>query len=192
MVVFGAKEHDSGISGGSGLNNSSTELGMGLRDHDTVKFPSVKGAKMRPSASGRPKRKWNSREERRIDREYDVVLVPSDGGCMSGSESDDSDWSIGWMEPHAPDFQSDDERESSFAVLVPCYGRGRKELVDDTKNQLFGAIGDLTNGYSAGIPSYFSCGHKPPPHPRKQEVYGAVAFFSAEQLADVQDDRFVF
>jgi len=43
------------------------------------------------------RRKWNSREERRkMDREYDVVLVPSDGGCVSGSESDDYDWSIGW------------------------------------------------------------------------------------------------
>ena len=43
-----------------------------------------------------------SREERRIDREYDVVIVLSDagGGCLSGSESDDSDWSIGWLEPH--------------------------------------------------------------------------------------------
>ncbi|KAJ0494707.1 hypothetical protein HanIR_Chr12g0600501 [Helianthus annuus] len=40
-----------------------------------------------------------------------------------------SDWSVGWMEPHAPEFfNSDDEdadagavADNSFAVLVPCY-----------------------------------------------------------------------
>ncbi|XP_078433259.1 uncharacterized protein LOC144704646 [Wolffia australiana] len=42
--------------------------------------------------------------------------------------SDDSDWSIGWLEPHTPDFFADAEPpepdpESSFAVLVPCYAR---------------------------------------------------------------------
>lgn len=75
-----------------------------------------------------------------IDREYDLVLVPSDGGCLSGSESDDSDWSIGWLEPHASDFLCDDEGETSFAVLVPCYGRGRTEVVDDSSNRVLGAI----------------------------------------------------
>ncbi|OUZ99733.1 hypothetical protein BVC80_9065g1 [Macleaya cordata] len=148
-LFWGAKDRESTPSTGSSLNNSSSDFGLGLREPDTVKFASVKGAKM-PSTSRRTKRKWHSREERRIDREYDVVLVPSDGGCLSGSESDDSDWSIGWMEPHAPDFQSDDERESSFAVLVPCYGRGRNEIVETPKNQILGAIGELKNGYSAG------------------------------------------
>jgi len=31
-----------------------------------------------------------------MDREYHVILVPFGGGCVSGSEYDDSDWSIGW------------------------------------------------------------------------------------------------
>ncbi|KAF5180506.1 Ribosomal rna small subunit methyltransferase a [Thalictrum thalictroides] len=146
--LWGGKEHEPSVASGSSLNNSISDLGLGLREQDTVKFASVKRGKMQ-STTKKSKRKWSSREERRIDREYDVVLVPSDGGCLSGSESDDSDWSIGWMEPHAPDFQSDDETESSFAVLVPCYGRGRKEIVENSNNRLFGVIGDLTNGYSA-------------------------------------------
>ncbi|KAK9930241.1 hypothetical protein M0R45_027284 [Rubus argutus] len=68
------------------------------------------------------KRKWHSREERKIDREYDVVVVPSGEESVSGSETDDSDWSIGWLEPHGPGFQSEDDTDDSFAVLVPCYG----------------------------------------------------------------------
>ncbi|PNX76479.1 hypothetical protein L195_g032428 [Trifolium pratense] len=101
------------------------------------------------SSSRKVKRKWNSREERKVDREYDVVLVPSDGGCVSGSESDDSDWSIGWMEPHGPGFPSDDETDNSFAVLVPCYGRefgGRIE--EGTKTNLLNGVGNFLDSYS--------------------------------------------
>ncbi|KAL9680373.1 hypothetical protein QQ045_018251 [Rhodiola kirilowii] len=70
------------------------------------------------SSSKRIKRKWNSREERKLDTEKDVVLVPHDGGCIFGSESEDSDWSVGWLEPHGPEFLSyddDDESNNSFA-----------------------------------------------------------------------------
>ncbi|XP_010277507.1 PREDICTED: uncharacterized protein LOC104611921 [Nelumbo nucifera] len=149
--LWGGKDHEPTVSSGSSLNSSSD---LGMREPDSVKFPSVMGGKI-PSTPRRTKRKWHSREERRIDREYDVVLVPSDGGCLSGSESDDSDWSIGWLEPHAPDFLSDDEAESSFAVLVPCYGRGRsKEIVDNSKNQILGALVNLPNGYSADGKKY--------------------------------------
>ncbi|XP_008793851.1 uncharacterized protein LOC103710045 [Phoenix dactylifera] len=119
--------------------SSSPDFLSGFGEPDSLKFRPVDGPKMR-SPSRRIKRKWHSREERRIDREYDIVLVPSDGGCMSGSESDDSDWSIGWLEPHAPDFQS--EAESSFAVLVPCYGRGRCEQPERLKTHVLG-VGDL-------------------------------------------------
>jgi hypothetical protein len=100
------------------------------------------------SSSRRVKRKWHSREERKIDREYDVVLVPSDGGCVSGSESDDSDYSIGWLEPHGPEFQSDDDTDNSFAVLVPCYGRVQDNAFEDKKNNLFGAIVNIPDGKS--------------------------------------------
>lgn len=107
------------------------------------------------SSSRKVKRKWHSREERKkIDREYDVVLVPSDGVCVSGSESEDSDWSIGWLEPHGPGFQSDDDADNSFAVLVPCYGRDIEEMVENTKDNIFGTVGIIPDVYSAG--NFFS------------------------------------
>ncbi|KAA8530755.1 hypothetical protein F0562_005477 [Nyssa sinensis] len=143
--MWGGKDKEP-VSNGSSTNSSS-DWGFGLREPDTVKFPSVKGAKMPPSR--KVKRKWRSREERRIDKEYDVVLVPSDGVCLSGSESDDSDWSIGWLEPHAPDFQSDDEADDSFAVLVPCYRYDSKELDERLKNPFLSAIKNLPTDYSA-------------------------------------------
>ncbi|KAJ0988232.1 hypothetical protein J5N97_006588 [Dioscorea zingiberensis] len=123
--------------------SSSLELGLGLgfRERDSLKFP---------SSSRRVKRKWQSREERKVDREYDIVIVPSDGGCMSGSESDDSDWSIGWLEPHSAEFNTDTESENSFAVLVPCYGRGRGTVqVEESPkhHHLLGGV-DFTSSYS--------------------------------------------
>ncbi|EPS74152.1 hypothetical protein M569_00605, partial [Genlisea aurea] len=65
------------------------------------------------------RRNWkknNNSRKGKIDADYDLVLVPSDGVSFSGSESDDSDWSVGWLEPS---FHGDDD--DSFAVLVPCY-----------------------------------------------------------------------
>lgn len=130
-----------------------------MRDPDILRFPSMQEARIPPR---RVRRKWQSRTERRMDREYDVVLVPSDGGYLSGSESDDSDWSIGWFEPHAPDFSSENESENSFAVLVPCYGLPhRSDTVDskraslatgaeNPKTQLLDVIlSNLSNGSSA-------------------------------------------
>ncbi|KAI3930842.1 hypothetical protein MKX01_037288 [Papaver californicum] len=143
--LWRGKENETACAASNGLN-SSLDLNSGVREFSSVKMP-----------LRRSKKKWQSRDERRIDREYDIVLVPSDGGCLSGSESDDSDWSIGWMEPHGFDFISDDETES-FAVLVPCYGRagtatrGGDVSVDNSgnsRNQLLGAIVELTDGCSA-------------------------------------------
>ncbi|GAB4848795.1 hypothetical protein Ancab_003588 [Ancistrocladus abbreviatus] len=127
--------------------HSSSDLGfLGVRETEIVKFPTVKGPKVSSSASQRKvKKKWQSREERRIDKEYDAVLVPSDGVCLSGSESDDSDWSIGWLEPHGSDFLSDDETDDSFAVLVPCYRNDRKGIGKGPDHQLLSAIKNLTN-----------------------------------------------
>ncbi|XP_027078223.1 uncharacterized protein [Coffea arabica] len=138
------------VTNGSSSMNTLPDWGFGLREPDNLKFRSVMAAKMAPS-SRKVKRKWKSREERRrIDKEYDVVLVPSDGVCLSGSESDDSDWSIGWLEPHAPDFQSDDEADDSFAVLVPCYRHAYTELEKEPRgsNQFLSAIKNLPNEYS--------------------------------------------
>ncbi|KAB2617549.1 hypothetical protein D8674_013418 [Pyrus ussuriensis x Pyrus communis] len=136
--------------------NSSFECGFGgMRDPGAVQFPSVKGTKM-ASSPRKVKRKWLSREERRVDREYDIVIVPSDGGeILSGSESDDSDWSIGWLEPHGPGFQSDDDKsDNSYAVLVPCYSPGCKEVVEDSNNELLSAIKNLSDEFSSDCKNY--------------------------------------
>ncbi|XP_020590814.1 uncharacterized protein LOC110031768 isoform X2 [Phalaenopsis equestris] len=133
----GAKKHESCSS----ALQSSSDLPSVFRESDSVKFLYMSGTTRMRSSSRRVKRKWQSREERRlrIDREYDMVIVPSDGGCLSGSESDDSDWSIGWMEPHASDFQSNNsDGESSFAVLVPCYNHGRCEKIGNLKSYVLG------------------------------------------------------
>ncbi|GAV61628.1 hypothetical protein CFOL_v3_05155 [Cephalotus follicularis] len=141
----GAKEREP-VSNGSSLN-SSTEWGLGLNSpSDTVKCTTRIA-----SFPKKVKKKWQSREQRRIDREHDVVLVPSDGVGLSGSDSDDSDWSIGWLEPHGPDFNSDkdDKSDDSFAVLVPCYRPGCKEVVGGSNHQILSAIKKLPNESSS-------------------------------------------
>uniref|UniRef100_A0A453KQM4 Uncharacterized protein n=1 Tax=Aegilops tauschii subsp. strangulata TaxID=200361 RepID=A0A453KQM4_AEGTS len=71
---------------------SFPEFPSGFREADAIAFSSAAaGRRTRPR---RVKNQRRSRGEPRIDREYDMVIVPSDGGgCLSGSESDDSDWS---------------------------------------------------------------------------------------------------
>ncbi|XP_060184609.1 uncharacterized protein LOC132614222 [Lycium barbarum] len=139
------KEKEPVSNGSSSMNPLQQDFGFDL------KFKSVGGANLASTSTGKVKRKWKSREERnRFDKKYDVVLVPSDGGCLSGSESDDSDWSIGWLEPHAPDFQNDDEDDDSFAVLVPCYRHDCiREIEEEPNNQFLNAIENLSNEYSA-------------------------------------------
>ncbi|KAG6514050.1 hypothetical protein ZIOFF_024389 [Zingiber officinale] len=136
--IWGGKDHKSPNSSLS----SSPDFPAGFRELDNLKFPPVDGPRVR-SNSRKIKKKWQSREERRIDKEYDIVLVPSDGVCMSGSETEDSDWSIGWLEPHAPDFQSNSEVENSFSVLVRCYCRGRCEQAESSKTRALGALEHL-------------------------------------------------
>ncbi|KAH7429148.1 hypothetical protein KP509_09G032800 [Ceratopteris richardii] len=65
----------------------------------------------------RQRRKTNSVQ--RVDLEFDMVIVQPD--YSSESDSVGSDWSVGWFEPHAPEFCSDTDSENSFAVLIPCY-----------------------------------------------------------------------
>lgn len=148
--LWSGKHQEPRIANGSSLSSSPDS---GLLDSDNLKFPLVKRANM-ASSSRKVRRKWHSREERKIDREYDVVIVPSDGGCVSGSESDGSDYSIGWMEPHGPGFNSDDESDNSFAVLVPCYGHRQDDMLEDPKNNLLGAIVNIPNYYSAASKNY--------------------------------------
>ncbi|KAE8803798.1 hypothetical protein D1007_20313 [Hordeum vulgare] len=113
---------------GTALTGASfPEFPSGFREADALAF-STAAAGGRRARQRRVKNQRRSRGEPRIDREYDMVIVPSDGGgCLSGSESDDSDWSIGWLEPQAPEMQTDGDQETSFAVLVPCYRHGRAE-----------------------------------------------------------------
>lgn len=132
----------------------SSTIGMG----EMVMFPAMREARVPPR---RGRRRFQKRSERRREREYDVVVVPSDGGCISGSESDDSDWSIGWFEPHGPDFSSENESENSFAVLVPCYGLPPSEPmplspgVGTPRTQLLEAIlSNLSNGSSDDSQTY--------------------------------------
>ncbi|KAJ9146532.1 hypothetical protein P3X46_028782 [Hevea brasiliensis] len=142
--LWSGKHQKPSISNASSLN---ARPDSDLRESDTLKFPLVQEANV-ASSSRRVKRKWHSREERKFDKEYDAVLVPSDGGCFSGSESDDSDYSIGWLEPHGPEFQSDEDSDNSFAVLVTCYGRAQEKLFENSKNSKFGAIVNIQDGYS--------------------------------------------
>ncbi|KAH7436286.1 hypothetical protein KP509_05G011600 [Ceratopteris richardii] len=72
------------------------------------------------NAQGKIQKGRQRRRNQSLDLDFDMVIVQPD--YVSGSESEGSDWSVGWFEPHAPEFCSDGEPENSFAVLVPCYG----------------------------------------------------------------------
>ncbi|KAK8305091.1 hypothetical protein E1A91_D03G038300v1 [Gossypium mustelinum] len=133
------------VSNGSSLNSS--DWGLGLREPETVKFPTK-------IASTKGKPNWQGNEERRVvDKEYDLVMVPSDGVHLSGYESDGPEWSIGWEEPHGPGFHGEDD-DDGFAVLVPCYRPGCKELVESPNNQLLSAIKNLPTGFSSDFEAY--------------------------------------
>ncbi|KAL5231964.1 hypothetical protein ABZP36_030740 [Zizania latifolia] len=97
----------------------------GFREPDAVRVPSSGGGARPPKGTNRRR----DHDEAKIDREHDMVIVPSGGGggFLSDSDSDDSDWSIGWLEPQGPVLHSDGDSEGSFAVLVPCYRHGRVE-----------------------------------------------------------------
>ncbi|WMV26886.1 hypothetical protein MTR67_020271 [Solanum verrucosum] len=157
-LLWSGKHQEPKISNGSSLNSSPDSL---LWESDTLKFPLDRRRDM-ASSSRKVKRKWQSREERKIDREYDIVIVPSDGGCVSGSESEDSDWSVGWLEPHGPGFNSDDDLDDSFAVLVPCYGYGCANVEENAQDKFLQAIANLKDIYAT--------------------VYGALGLISEESL----------
>lgn len=147
--LWSGKRKKGKLHNGSSLNSSGESNVLEL---DVLKFPVAGGGNV-ASDSRRVRRKWRSQEQGKIDKEYDVVLVPSDGGCFSDSESaDDSDWSIGWSEPHAPGFLSEDEIDGGFGVLVPCYGRGHGGKRGSEKNRL-GIVGSVSD-YAAESRKY--------------------------------------
>ncbi|RDX86675.1 hypothetical protein CR513_31979, partial [Mucuna pruriens] len=133
------------ISNGSTIKSFADSVAWEL---DGLRFPLVMQANV-ASSSKRVVHKWHSKEEQKMDWEYDVVIVSSDGGGVSDAESDGSDWSIGWLEPHGTEFLSDgdetNETDNSFAVLVPCYGAMVEE---DTKSNLLNNFGYFPNSYS--------------------------------------------
>jgi hypothetical protein len=118
----------------------------GFREPDAVGRTGSGAARPRKGKSQRP----GGRGENRAEREHGMVIVQSDGdGCLSDSDSDGSDWSIGWLEPLAPDLQSDGDSEGSFAVLVPCYRRGRIERPARPDGR-FPGPGGVANGGVSG------------------------------------------
>ncbi|XP_074309429.1 uncharacterized protein LOC141643928 [Silene latifolia] len=140
--LWSGKKKDGKLQNKSSLNSSakSNERELDLLNYD------VGGGKL-GSSSKRVSRKRPSREAGNIDKEHDSVVVPSDGGGYSSdSESDSSDWSIGWSEPHAPGFLSEDEMDGGFGVLVRCYGRTCEEKPDSNKNSL-GSISRVPDVY---------------------------------------------
>ncbi|KAJ1700207.1 hypothetical protein LUZ63_008719 [Rhynchospora breviuscula] len=107
----------------------SADFPSGFHESEPVKLNFSHPTRPRGRERIRKTRSHHDNDKKNIiDNEHDMVIVPSDG-CISGSESDASDWSIGWLEPHPHDFynSSDAESDDSFAVLVPCYGRGRAQ-----------------------------------------------------------------
>ncbi|KAL6661463.1 hypothetical protein ACP70R_000847 [Stipagrostis hirtigluma subsp. patula] len=120
----------------------------GFREPDAVGLQSSGGVGAGARQRKGKNRRRGGRGEARVDREHDMVIVPSDGdggGCLSDSDSDGSDWSIGWLEPHAAELQSDGDSEGSFAVLVPCYRRSRVERAGRPNGRLPGP-GDVAGG----------------------------------------------
>ncbi|KAF8701983.1 hypothetical protein HU200_033317 [Digitaria exilis] len=114
----------------------------GFREPDAVGHPG--------SGVGRPpkgkSRRRGGHGEASADGEHGMVIVQSDGdGCLSDADSDGSDWSIGWLEPLAPDLQSEGDSEGSFAVLVPCYRRGRIERPSRPDGRFPGGAGGVAN-----------------------------------------------
>lgn len=142
------KHQEPRVSNGSSLNSAPDAE---LKESDIFRS-SMGNGKNVASTSKKVKKKSPSFEERKAVRDYDAVIVPSDGGSSSESESDDSDWSIGWLEPHGPNFDSD-ESDDSFAVLVPCYGHGRGEMKGSSKDKLKPVV-RVPDIYAAGNISF--------------------------------------
>lgn len=141
----------------SGRNDRKqiSKAGSVIKELDVSRFPE----KIAPSE--RVKLKWHSREEGKIDKECDFVIILSDEGCISDVESVDSDWSIGWLEPHGSGFSRDDdeshESDNNFAVLVPCYGSNYGAMLDESpKNNLLSNVGFFSDGKSPAAIIYQS------------------------------------
>ncbi|CAI8599144.1 unnamed protein product [Vicia faba] len=126
-----------------------------IKELDVLRFPEE------ISPSGRVKQKRHGRDEGKVDKECDFVIVPSDGECISDVESVDSDWSIGWLEPHGKGFSRDDdesnESDNSFAVLVPCYGSNYGAMFEEgPKNNLLNNVGFFSDESKKHVENWIS------------------------------------
>ncbi|KAL4360619.1 hypothetical protein GQ457_04G034840 [Hibiscus cannabinus] len=115
----GGKKEKQSVAKGSSLKSSSATV------ESKTKITPAKG-----------KGKWQG-----IDKEFDIVVVPSDGGY----ESDGPEWSIGWEEPHGAGFRDGEDDDGGgggggFVVLVPCYKHGCKELVYGPNDKFLSTI----------------------------------------------------
>jgi hypothetical protein len=98
------------------------------------KSPGQHGAGQRAARHGR--KRLGEVDEWRVDKEIDGFVVLAEGGdWTSCSDSDESDWSIGWFERLSSEFSSDNESDNSFAVLVPCYGPSSRKALNSRGKQ---------------------------------------------------------
>jgi len=96
--------------------------------------PEQQDAGRRAMRNGR--KRFGKVDRRPVDKEVDGFVVPAEGeDWTSCSDSDESDWSVGWFEPLSSGFTSDAESDNSFAVLVPCYGPSSHHVVDSRHKQ---------------------------------------------------------
>lgn len=127
----------------SGKNKQETTLNKlpASVNLSTVSSPLTKGTSVDSNSKG-------GGGEMKIDREYDAVLVPSHQDPLS--ESGELDWSIGWLESFSPEFQSDDENDSSYAVLVPSYKPSCIERSNGMNVMTGNVVRGVSYDYSAG------------------------------------------
>ncbi|KAL9241979.1 hypothetical protein vseg_016027 [Gypsophila vaccaria] len=141
----GTKKDAKKLQNNSSLKSSSKSNDLEL---DSRKISAVGGGNSGVN-SRRVRKKGRNRKDQKIDKGCDSAVVPFDGGrSSSDSESDGSDWSIGWSEPHASGFLSEDEIDSGFGVLVRCYGRTYAPKMENGKNNVGNNAHD-SNSYEA-------------------------------------------
>lgn len=145
-------------SNGSSINSSTNSV---TRESNVLRCPFV-NEEIVPSTSRKVKDERHSREEAKIDKECDFVIVPSDYEFVdSDAESVDSDWSIGWLEPHGTGFSNNNdenhETDNSFAVLVPCYGYNYGAMLEEgPKSNLLSNVGNFSYESKKYVESWIS------------------------------------
>lgn len=145
----------------NGCSTNSSPDSVTRESSNVLRFPFV-NEEIVPSTSRKVKDERHSREEAKIDKECDFVIVPFDGGFVdSDTESVASDWSIGWLEPHGTGFSNDNdeshETDNSFAVLVPCYGYNYGAMLEEgPKSNVLNNVGNFSYESKKCVESWIS------------------------------------